>query len=92
MVKWEYCEVWNHWGDVVVRFLVDKGNGWECSHLLDRDRHNMAVALAQLGLQGWEVVTIHSSLPDTYTVGGVHNQPVSLAFLKRRIEEPAASP
>jgi hypothetical protein len=86
--KWEYCEVVNWIGQVVIRRLVVGGNGWDERKVSAPNVNNMAIALASLGNDGWEVVVLDPDLirtklqhGSTYTGANA----VSTAFLKRRV-------
>ena len=78
MVKWEYCEVINCEGHVRIHYLTEGGNGWDSHEVAQRNTHNMAVVLARLGREGWEVIDIRSDWPG-YTSYGARSR----AFLKR---------
>jgi len=95
MTRWEYCEVANRAGKVEIRRLTTDAEGLLVTELASRDTHNMAVALAQLGLEGWEVVDIR--LTDRWTSYTKATAAIvdigravavnSWAFLKRPIAE-----
>jgi hypothetical protein len=88
--KWQYCEVFNMNGKVSVRQLKQDGNGLTESKSEERGVHNMARVLAALAQQGWEViqVSVSQSPPQYSKFSYVSVDVCSIAFLKRRIEEP----
>ncbi len=89
MAKWEYCEVGNIEGRVRVSYLTEEGKGWDTHELAQRNVCNMAVALARLGREGWEVIAIHPAygVGSTYLATSSYTwaSGFSVAFLKRQL-------
>lgn len=83
MVRWQYCEVENHQGRVSIRYLTEEGQGWESQEVAKRNVHNMAIVLARLGREGWEVIDIWSERAhSSYTAADFYTG----AFLKRPLD------
>ena len=82
MVRWEYCEVFG--GTVVIiRYLTEEGDGWDCHEVAERGVNNMAVVLARLGREGWEVIDIRPHNPESILPSYTADLPWTLAFFKR---------
>ena len=55
MVRWEYCEASNIAGRVFIKHLTEDPPGTTAQEVAERNVNNMAVVLARLGREGWEV-------------------------------------
>jgi len=88
--RWEYCEVDNSYGATRVRPLTTSADGWTVTEVAQPQAHNMAIVLARLGEEGWEVLSTqaaplavrgHGRGSYSYTSA----ECCTSAFLKRRI-------
>ena len=62
MNSWEYCLVTNVKGKAEINYLTEEGDGFSSHEVTKRGTHNMAVALARLGREGWEMISIEGHM------------------------------